>query len=463
MPYSEEGELALLSCMLRDEESCVKALQEMSPIQFHRTANATVFEAIHEIVDSGGVVDSVTITDKLKSMRKLVSVGGHKFIGELITYADTHGDIREYIKIVQDKYTLRNLLVACGDIMSAVDQESDANDVLRFAEGRILDIVAKEVKNETHRVSDILWDTFAELEKRMADGGVVPGVPTGFTNLDRATSGFKPGQLITLAGRPAMGKTSFALNVALNAAITHGVPTVVFSLEMSENELMERMLASEARIDSAGMRIGKMSDSEIKRLAEAAGLINEAPLFVNDSAGMTPAEMRGHIRRLQQEHDIGLVMVDYLQLMSLSDHRFTGNRVAEVSKISRDLKVIARDLEVPILALSQLNRGVENRDDKRPQLSDLRESGSIEQDSDIVMFVYRPEVYEGPTDKLGNNIETDAEIIIRKQRNGPTGKVSFEFFKEYTRFEEKAANIYEKVKNEQREIDNDEEVEELGF
>ena len=464
MPYSEEGELALLSCMMRDEESCAKALQEVTPSHFFKMAHATVFEAIHEIVDTGGTVDSVTITDKLKSMRKLTSVGGHQFIGELITYADTHGDVREYAKIVQDKYTLRNLLTACGDIVSAVGQESEANEVMRFAEGRILDIVAKEVKNETHKVSDILWETFAQLEKRMADGGVVPVVPTGFTNLDRATSGFKPGQLITLAGRPAMGKTSFALNVATNAAVTHGVPTVLFSLEMGENELMERMLASEARIDSAGMRIGKLDDNELKRLAEAAGLLNEAPIFVNDSAGMTPAEMRGHVRRLQQEHDIGLVMIDYLQLMSLGDHRFTGNRVAEVSKISRDLKVMARDLEVPILALSQLNRGVENRDDKRPQLSDLRESGSIEQDSDIVMFVYRREVYEGPVDKLGNNIETEAEIIIRKQRNGPTGKVSFEFFKEYTRFEEKAADVYGKVANEQREMEEeDEEIQELDF
>jgi replicative DNA helicase len=259
-----------------------------------------------------------------------------------------------------------------------------------------------------------------------------------------------------------MGKTSFALNVALNAAITHGVPTVVFSLEMSESELMERMLSSEARIDSAGLRIGKLADYEMKRLVEAAGLISEAPIFVNDSAGMTPAEMRGHIRRLQQEYDIGLVVVDYLQLMSLGDNRFTGNRVAEVSKISRDLKVLARDLEVPILALSQLNRAVENRDDKRPQLADLRESGSIEQDSDIVMFIYRPEVYEGPVNKRGENIEMDAELIIRKQRNGPTGKVSFEFYKEYTRFEEKVQDVYESAEPKQ-EAAKDEQIETLDF
>jgi replicative DNA helicase len=448
--------------MLMDEGSCAKALQDITPKHFFKMSHATVFEAIHAIVDSGSTVDTITLTDKLKTMGKLSSVGGLSFLGDLITYADTRGDVQEYVKIVQDKYTLRNLLTACGDIMTAISRESEADDVMRFAEGRILDVIAKEVKNETHKVSDILWDAFAQLEKRMADGGVVPGVPTGFTKLDRATSGFKPGQLITLAGRPAMGKTSFALNVALNAAITHGVPTVVFSLEMSESELMERMLSSEARIDSAGLRIGKLADYEMKRLVEAAGLISEAPIFVNDSAGMTPAEMRGHIRRLQQEYDIGLVVVDYLQLMSLGDNRFTGNRVAEVSKISRDLKVLARDLEVPILALSQLNRAVENRDDKRPQLADLRESGSIEQDSDIVMFIYRPEVYEGPVNKRGENIEMDAELIIRKQRNGPTGKVSFEFYKEYTRFEEKVQDVYESAEPKQ-EAAKDEQIETLDF
>jgi replicative DNA helicase len=371
--------------------------------------------------------------------------------------------VSEYIKIVDEKYTLRNLLRAVHDIQTAVETESDATEVMQFAEGRILDVISKEVRNDTRPVSDVLWETFDELEKRIEAGGDVPGVPMGFPRLDRVTSGLKEGQLITIAGRPAMGKTSFALNVALNASITHGVGTVLFSLEMGEMELMERMLSSEARVDSTGLRIGKLTEMELTRITEAAGLVNQAPIFINDSASMTPAGMRGHVRRLQQEHDIGLVIVDYIQLMSLGDHRFTGNRVAEVSKISRDLKVLARDLKVPIVALSQLNRGVESRDDKRPQLSDLRESGSIEQDSDIVMFVYRPEVYEGSHNKSGENIESEAEIIIRKQRNGPTGKVSFEFFKEYTRFEEKVTDVYTKHDDKGEQDEGDEEVQTLAF
>lgn len=460
IPYSEEAERAALACALVDADACGKVVENLDTKHFLKIAHADTFSAIREIVQSGGTVDAVTISDKLKAMGRLDSVGGFVFVGDLLDYVSDSTNVQDYIKIVKDKFLLRSLLEACREIELAVYNESDAEETLAYAENRIIDSVSDLVKKETKPVSDLLWDTLASIEKRMENPGEIPGTPTGFRMLDRVTSGLKPGQLITVAGRPAMGKTSFALNVALNAAVTHGVGTVLFSLEMSEGELMERMLCSDARIDSTGLRIGKLSDNEWTRLAESAGVINESPIFINDSAGMTPGEMKSHVRRLQQSYNIGLVIIDYLQLMSLSDHRFTGNRVAEVSKISRDLKVLARDLEVPVMALSQLNRGVEQRDEKRPLLSDLRESGSIEQDSDIVMFVFREEEYTGATNKKGENVEGKAEIIISKQRNGPTGKVSFEFHKEYTRFEESELGLYSAPEHREG---KDEQIESLGF
>jgi len=461
LPYSEEAERALLACALMDETACGQAIENVKARHFFKMAHSDTFSAIIEIVSAGGTVDVVTISDKLKDMGKLSSVGGFSFVGGLVDYIDSAENVKDYIRIVKDKHSLRSLLEACREIEQAVYKDSDAEEILAFAENRIVYVVSDLVKKETKGVSDILWPTLEEIERRMENEGEIPGTPTGFRRLDQYTSGLKPGQLVTIAGRPAMGKTSLALNVALNAAVTHGVGVVVFSLEMNESELMERMLCSEARVDSTGLRVGRLSESEMKRLATAAGLINEAPIFINDSAGMTPLEMKSHVRRIQQTHEIGLVIVDYLQLMSLGDHRFTGNRVAEVSKLSRDLKVLARDLEVPVVALSQLNRGVEQRDEKRPLLSDLRESGSIEQDSDIVMFVFREEVYKGATNKKGENIEGKAEIIISKQRNGPTGKVSFDFHKEYTRFEEREP-VY--VANTDTEVyGGDEEVQDLGF
>jgi len=426
----------LLCSMLIDQDATAKAVQNVDPEMLFKMSHSRVFEVIQSLFREGQAIDAVTVSNALKERGYLDGVGGYAFIGGLIDVVTSGANVDNYAKIVKDKYTMRRLLKAASAIQSAVERGSDltTHDILDIAESEIFSVTADVVKKDTRSAKDILWETFDSIEERIRHGGDVPGVPTGFWRLDNMTAGLKPGQLIVVAGRPAMGKTSFALNVALNAAVQHGIGTVLFSLEMSEGELMERMLSCEGKIDSQKLRIGELDQTMHDKLAQAGGLIADAPIFINDSAGMTPLEMKANLRRLMTNNDIGLVIVDYLQLMYSGSK--VGSRVEEVGKISRDLKVLARDLEVPVIAISQLNRGPESREDPRPMLSDLRESGSIEQDADMVMFVFREEEYTGPINKKGENVAGKAELLISKQRNGPTGKLIMSFDGRFTRFEQ---------------------------
>jgi replicative DNA helicase len=435
-PWSEEAERALLCSMLIDNDATAKAIQAIESDMLFKMSHSRMFGAMRDLFREGQTIDAVTVSEVLKSRGELDSAGGYAFIGRLIDVVPNANNVDSYAKIVKDKYTMRRLLKAASAIESAVENNSEltTHDILDIAEKEIFSVTADVVKKDTRTAKDILWETFDSIEERIRHGGRVPGVPTGFWRLDNMTAGLKPGQLVVIAGRPAMGKTSLALNVALNAAVRHDIGVALFSLEMSEGELMERMLSSEGSIDSQKLRIGELNDDMHKRLAKAGGLIAEAPIFINDSAGMTPLEMKANLRRLMTNNNIGLVIVDYLQLMYSGGK--SSNRTEEVGKISRDLKVMARDLEVPVIAVSQLNRGPENREDPRPMLSDLRESGSIEQDADVVMFVFREEVYTGPVNKKGENVAGKAELLISKQRNGPIGKLIMNFDGRFTRFEQ---------------------------
>jgi len=436
-PYSQEAEKSILSCILNSEDATATAMAKLTQEEFFSTAHRKVFKTMREMYDSGIDVDPTTLVDQLKGRGILDEVGGLQFVSDLVTYANPD-KISSYIKIVHDKYTLRRLLRAASKIESAVYDEGviDARLALELAESAIFNVSSDIVKSDAIDIHSAIKTTFDALQDRIEAGGKIPGVPSGFRYLDRMTAGFKPGQLIIIAGRPGMGKTSFALNVAMNAAMHHNVGTVLFSLEMSHEELTERMLSAEAEVDSQKLRIGDVNDDTARSLAYAAGRLNGCPIYINDSASMTPLEMRANLQRImiESKDKIGLVVVDYLQLMTSGDPKLAGNRVQDVTKISRDLKVMARDLGIPIIALSQLNRSIENREDRKPQLSDLRESGAIEQDADIVMFLHREEVVTGPYDKKGKDVRGLAEVVVGKQRSGPIGKVTLRFLAEYTKF-----------------------------
>jgi len=434
-PWSEEAERALLCSVLIDQDAAAKAVQKISDREFFKLPHSKVFRAVQELFGAGAAVDVVTVSDKLKENGDFDEVG-YPMLASLIEHTPSSENVDDYVGIVHDKYTLRRLLKACRKIEQTVqdDKGMTAREVLATAESEIFDVTAEVVKKDTRSARDILWPTLDAIEERIKHGGEIPGVPTGYLKLDRMTSGLKPGHLVIVAGRPSMGKTSLAMNIATNAAIQHDIHTVVFSLEMSEQELVERMISSVGKVNSQKLRIGRLDGDDHQRMADAAGLIADAPIFINDTARLTPLEIKASIKRVMAEQKVGMVIVDYIQLMSSGDLKTAHNRVTEMTRISRELKIIARELEVPIIAISQLNRGPEGRDDPRPVLSDLRESGAIEQDADIVMFVFREEVYTGPINKKGDDVTGVTELLVRKQRNGPIGTVLLTFEKEYTKF-----------------------------
>jgi replicative DNA helicase len=374
----------------------------------------------------------------LKSAGELEGAGGMSYLARLVDAVPTAANIEYHCRILQDKAVLRKLIEASTDIIQDAYEApaGEVDDTLDRAEQRIFQIAQASERQGFVWIKEILWPTFERIEELQRSPGSVTGVAAGFPDLDNMTAGFQPGDLVVVAGRPSMGKTALALNFAQHAAIEQDVPVAVFSLEMSKEALVQRLLCAEGRVDSGRLRRGRLQDDEYARLATAAGHLNTAPIWIDDTPAITPNEVRAKARRLASETNLGMLVVDYLQLMA--GPRNVENRQQEISAISRSLKAVAKELNIPVIALSQLSRGPEQRTDKRPMLSDLRESGAIEQDADLVMFVYREEAYRKDGDMLddkGESIEGRAELIVGKQRNGPTGTVQLYFHKPYTLFE----------------------------
>ncbi len=421
--------------MLIDRDAVARAVEHVNDAMFYREAHRRLFRAMARLFERGEAVDVITLSEELKKTGELDDAGGMEYLAQLVDAVPTAANIEYHARIVREKALLRRLIEASsGIIRDAYDQGArDVEEILDQAEARIFQVAQSHDREGFVWIKEILWPTFEHIERLQENAGGITGVATGFPDLDRMTTGLQKGDLIIVAARPSMGKTSWVMNVAQTAAIEHNVPVAIFSLEMSKEQLVQRLLCSEGRVDAQKLRRGRLSPEEYQRLAAAAGHLNTAPLWIDDSPGATVLEMRAKARRLKAETDLGLLVIDYMQLMSGGGR--SESRVQEVSQISRSLKALAREIDVPVVALSQLSRAPEQRNDRRPQLSDLRESGSIEQDADLVMFLYRPEYYFGPVDKDGNSLEGQAELIVSKQRNGPTGSVSLFFHKAYTRFD----------------------------
>lgn len=434
-PASPEAELSVLAGMLIDRDAAARALEHVNDSMFFREAHRRIFRAMTRLFERGDAIDVITASEELKKTDELEGIGGLEYLAQLLDAVPTAANIEYHARIVRERALLRRLIDASQQIVrDAYDQgEREVDEILDQAESRIFQVAQSRAREGFVWIKEILWPTFEHIERLQESATGITGVATGYRDLDRLTTGFQKGDLVVVAARPAMGKTSLVMNIAQNSAIEQKVTVAIFSLEMSKEQLVQRLLCSESRVDAQKLRRGRLSPEEYQRLAASAGHLNTAPLWVDDSPGTTVLEMRAKARRLKAETDLGLLIIDYMQLMSSATR--AENRVQEVSEISRGLKSLARELDVPVIALSQLSRAPEQRTDRRPQLSDLRESGSIEQDSDLVMFLYRPEYYYGPLDKDGNSLEGQAELIVAKQRNGPTGTVALYFQKAYTRFD----------------------------
>jgi replicative DNA helicase len=422
--------------MLLDQDAALRAAELVEDWMFYREAHRRLFRAMLALTEQRTVIDHITLRDELLRRGELEVAGGLEYLAELVDAVPTAANIEFHAKIVKDKAIVRRLIEASTSIVTdAYDGHSTAGDLLDSAEAKIFQISQQRGDEGFTRIKEMLWPTMERIETLQRSGKAITGVPSGFVDLDAMTSGFQGSELIVVAARPSMGKTAFTLNIAQHAAIEEQRHVAFFSLEMSKESLVQRMLTSEARIDAQRLRKGQLRDDDFPRLARAAGILSQAPIYIDDQPGITILEMRSKARRLKAESGLDLVIVDYLQLMQGPSAE---NRQQEVSMISRGLKALAKELNVPVVALSQLSRAPEQRsgDEKgRPQLSDLRESGAIEQDADLIMFLYRPEVYFGPQDKDGNSLEGRAEVIVGKQRNGPIGNVNLFFHKQYTRFE----------------------------
>lgn len=442
-PYSEAAEQAVLSAMLLDSDALLRATEYVDESMFYRESHRRVFRAMLALSERGEVIDPLTLTEELSRKSELEAAGGREYIGYLVDVVPTAANVEYHAKIVREKALRRRLIEVSTSIVSeAFDSALPAAELLDAAEHSIFEVNQSRGTEGFTRVKELMYEAMERIEQLHLAGEAVTGVPSGFRDLDDITAGFQPSELIIIAARPSMGKTAFVLNIAQNAALDAKTPVAFFSLEMSKQSLLQRMLTSEARVDAQRLRKGKLRDDEFVQLGRAAGLLSQAPVWIDDTPAISLLEMRSKARRLKAENNIGMIVVDYLQLMVGPPS--AENRQQEISTISRSLKALARELRVPVVALSQLSRAPEQRagDNKRPQLSDLRESGAIEQDADLVMFLYRQEYYDvlegkDPTqpDKDGKTSQGLAEVIIGKQRNGPTGNVTLYFNRQYTRFE----------------------------
>ena len=428
-PHDEDAEQAVLGSMLTDNDAVMAAVEVLNEDAFYREDNKIIYQAILNLYSKSEPIDIITLKDELESMGKFEQVGGFEYLASLPDKVPTTANVQKYIKIVEEKSVLRNLIKTANEIIElGYNPTEDVEDIMDGAEKKIFDIMQSKNTKSYTPIKDVLVESFTNLEKLYNQKQHVTGVPTQFYDLDDKTAGLHGSELILVAARPAMGKTAFALNIATNAALRANVPVAIFSLEMSKDQLVNRMLCSEAMVDSNKVRTGKLDEEDWTKLAEAIGPLSEAGVYIDDTPGISVMEIRTKCRKLKMEKNIGLVVIDYLQLISGSNKR-NGSREQEISEISRSLKVLAKELNVPVIALSQLSRAVEQRDDHRPMLSDLRESGAIEQDADIVMFLYRDDYYNK------ESAEKDiAEVIIAKQRGGSTGTVKLYWMGNYTKF-----------------------------
>lgn len=438
-PQNLEAEQSVLGAVMIDSEALPKAIEILNEEDFYKESHRRIFRAASELFSKGEAVDIVTVTDLLRRNGDIDTVGGVPYLSQIINSIPTAANVRYHAKIVREKALLRSLLRTATQITSKVYEDSlDADEMVDYAEKMIFDIADKRTKTSFYDMKGIIKDTFKMIQTLYEKKDSITGVPTGYKDIDALTSGFQPGDLIIIGARPGMGKTSFALNIAQYVAIENKEPVAIFSLEMSKEQLAMRMLCAESMVDSSRVRKGFISKEDWPKLTNAGGRLAEAPLFIDDSAAISVLEVRAKARRLKMEHGgLSMVIVDYLQLM-----RGRGNferREQEISDISRSLKELAKDLRVPVVALSQLNRAVENRGDRRPTMADLRESGAIEQDADVIMFLYRDEVYN----KNNSSSKGKAEVIIAKQRNGPTDVVNLTFLSDATRFVDFAGVTYE--------------------
>lgn len=442
-PHSLEAERAVLGGILLENNALNTVTQILDPDDFYSRGNGIVYEGMCALFRRGSPVDTITLRAWLIDRGLLQKAGGDEHLLSLTQTIPTVANIEEHAKIVREKAMVRRLIASCHEIAAqGYGDYGDPDEFVDQAEKRIFEIGKERGGAPYEHIKDVVVRTFEQVQQAAARKEQITGLPTGIQRLDAMTAGLKGSELIIIAGRPGMGKTAFALNVALHACQSRKVPVVIFSLEMGKEELARRLLCSEAKVDGSRLRTGMLSRDDWSRLAATAGPLTELPMFIDDTPALTLMQLRAKARRLRAEHGLGLVVIDYLQLMRSGVKN--DNREQEISEISRSLKALAKELDVPVIALSQLNRGVENRPgkDKRPQLADLRESGAIEQDADVIMFVYRPEVYAKDDDER-RRLRGLAEVIVGKQRSGPTGIVRCRFFHEFTRFENLAEGEFE--------------------
>jgi replicative DNA helicase len=438
-PQSREAEQSLLGGLMLDQRAWDQVADAVSAEDFYSADHRLIFAAIGALAERDQPRDAVTVGEQLERTGELESSGGLAYLGQLVRDTPSAANIRAYAGIVRERAMLRQLIEIGGDIAASAYSEDgqSAGELVDQAEQRVFEIADRGTRRGGGFISlkQILPATIDRLDVLSHTEGDITGVSTGFAEMDQLTAGLQRGDLIIVAGRPSMGKTTLAVNIAENAAIGQGIATAIFSMEMSAEQLSFRMIGSIGRVNQSHLRTGNLSDEDWSRIDSAVSMMSNAPIFIDDSPALSPTEVRARARRLKREHDLGLIVVDYLQLMQVSGN--TENRATEISEISRNLKALAKELGVPIVALSQLNRSVEQRTDKRPVMSDLRESGAIEQDADVIVFIYREEVYEPETPRRGV-----ADIIIGKQRNGPVGEFHLTFLGQYTKFENLVAEAY---------------------
>lgn len=427
-PNDAQAEQAVLGAMFVDKDAVLTVIEILKPDDFYRTEHSEIYSAILDLYNQSKAIDLLTVKEQLRLRGKYDVINGFEYLASLTNPMFSVNNVEYYAKIVEEKSILRQLIKASNDIShNSYEASEEASTILENAEKSVFNIAQKKTEKSYALVKDILIDTFDNLEKLASQTEETLGIPSGFKELDSKTLGFAPGQLIVVAARPAMGKSAFALNILTNAALRANKAVVYFSLEMSKEELLNRILASEAMVDSVKIRSGKLEDEDWISLTNVSGTLSESKIILDDSAGYSPIELRARCRKLKMEYDIGLIVIDYLQLMDAN--KTSASRQQDISEISRSLKVLAREIGVPIIALSQLSRAPEQRPDHRPMLSDLRESGSIEQDADMVMFLYRDDYYNPDTEK--KNI---AEVILAKNRAGSTGTVELIWLANYMKF-----------------------------